>query len=156
LGDLWLAGGASNAGGAVLRHFFSEAELALLSRQIEPSQESPLDYYPLLQPGERFPVNNPQLSPKLTPRPDNPAHFLHGLLESLARIEASGYRRLQELGATPVRLVYTAGGGAKNLTWQAIRQGQLGIPVAVSQQAEAAFGTALLARRANTKILQII
>lgn len=146
LGNLWLAGGASNVGGGVLRHFFSEAELASLSCQIEPSRESPLDYYPLLQQGERFPINNPQLLPRLMPRPDSPVQFLHGLLESLARIEALGYRRLQELGATPVRLVYTAGGGAKNLTWQGIRQRQLGVEVRASRQAEAAFGTALLAR----------
>ena len=146
LGNLWLAGGASNTGGAVLRHFFTDAELSSLSRQIDPQQESTLDYYPLLQPGERFPFNNPELAPKLTPRPDNPAAFLHGLLESLARIEALGYRRLQELEATPVRRVYTAGGGAKNSIWQAIRERQLQVPVTVSRQIEAAFGTALLAK----------
>ena len=74
LGDLWLVGGASNAGGIVLRHFFSDAQLSSLSRQIDPQQESPLDYYPLLQPGERFPLNSPQLAPKLTPRQIGRAH----------------------------------------------------------------------------------
>jgi len=149
LGSLWLAGGASNAGGAVLRHFFAPAELATLSAQIDPTQASPLEYYPLLQPGDRFPVNDPQLPPRLEPRPADPVAFLHGLLESLARLEAQGYARLQALGATPLQRVYTAGGGAQNPQWTAIRQRRLGVPVARSPQTEAAYGTALLARRAT-------
>ena len=145
LGDLWLAGGASNTGGAVLRHFFNDDELASLSACIDPGAESPLVYYPLLAPGDRFPINDPELAPCLTPRPENPVEFLHGLLESMARIEALGYQRLRELGATPLARVYTAGGGANNTTWQHIRERHLGVPVRVSSQTEAAYGTALLA-----------
>ena len=111
LGDKWLVGGASNTGGAVLQHYFTPLELANLSTQIDPSQTSPLDYYPLLKPGERFPLNDPQLPPRLTPRPSDPIAFLHGLLESLARIEAQGYALLQAQGATPLVQVFTAGGG---------------------------------------------
>lgn len=37
-----------------------------------------LDYYPLLRPGERFPVNDPGLPPRLTPRPEDDAVFLQG------------------------------------------------------------------------------
>ncbi len=146
LGDLWLVGGASNTGGAVLRQFFSDSELVELSAQIQPDQPSPLDYYPLLKTGERFPINDPNLMPRLTPRPDS-VQFLHGLLESMARIEALGYQRLQELGATPLQQVYTAGGGAKNPVWTAIRARRLQVPVRASVQTEAAYGTALLARR---------
>ena len=48
LGDLWLVGGASNVGCAVLREQgFSNEELAALSREIDPLVDSPLDYYPL-------------------------------------------------------------------------------------------------------------
>lgn len=54
-GRLWLAGGASNSGGGVLRQFFSDAELERLSARIDPERESGLDYYPLPAPGERFP-----------------------------------------------------------------------------------------------------
>ncbi|MEC4802879.1 MAG: FGGY-family carbohydrate kinase [Jaaginema sp. PMC 1079.18] len=145
-GDLWLTGGASNTGGAVLKHFFSDADLDILSQQINPDRESPLEYYPLLSQGDRFPVNNPKLAPKLDPRPDDPVQFLHGLLESIARIEAQGYQLLQNLGATPLTQVYTAGGGAKNPTWAAIRQRHLQVPVAISRQVAAAYGSALLAR----------
>jgi len=145
LGNLWLTGGASNTGGAVLKHFFTPGALEQLSQQIDPSQASTLDYYPLLQPGERFPVNDPQLQPRLTPRPGDDQEFLQGLLESLARIEALGYQKLEQLGATPVKHIFTAGGGAANLTWQKIRQRAIGVTVAKSPQSEAAYGTACLA-----------
>ncbi|HEY9628090.1 MAG TPA: FGGY-family carbohydrate kinase [Coleofasciculaceae cyanobacterium] len=145
LENLWLVGGASNTGGAVLRQFFSESELDQLSQQIDPAQDSKLDYYPLTQPGERFPINDPQLLPRLSPRPDHPAEFLQGLLSGIARIEASGYELLQALGATPLRQVYTAGGGAKNPVWQSMRSRYLQVPVIPSAQSEAAYGTALLA-----------
>ncbi|BAT52042.1 putative sugar kinase, FGGY family [Nostoc sp. NIES-3756] len=147
LGDLWLTGGASNTGGAVLREFFTNAELENLSREIDASKASPLDYYPLLKVGDRFPINDPNLPPRLTPRPDNPVEFLHGLLESIARIETQGYGLLQKFGADSLTQVYTAGGGAKNPTWTAIRQRNLKVPVTSSTNTEAAYGTALLAQR---------
>ncbi|MGE5320514.1 MAG: FGGY-family carbohydrate kinase [Hyphomicrobiaceae bacterium] len=145
-GDRWLAGGASNAGGTVLRQFFDDRQLAALSEKIDPAVASPLDYVPLPKPGERFPVNDASLAPRLSPRPANDAEFLHGLLESLARIEARGYGRLAELGASPVRRVETAGGGARNTVWTRIRQRLLGVPVARAAHTEAAYGAALLAR----------
>ncbi|MEQ9669630.1 FGGY-family carbohydrate kinase [Coleofasciculus sp. G2-EDA-02] len=144
LGNLWLTGGASNTGGAVLQQFFSDRELEELSRQINPQRESPLDYYPLLKKGDRFPINDPHLSPKLEPQPANPVEFLHGLLESIARIEARGYQLLQQLGATPLTCVYTAGGGAKNTTWTTIRERQLQVAIRPPKQTEAAYGTAVL------------
>ncbi|MEG4277237.1 FGGY-family carbohydrate kinase [Microcoleus sp. MON1_C1] len=147
LGDLWLVGGASNTGGAVLRHFFTDVELDNYSTQIDPAQESLLDYYPLLKKGDRFPINDPNLPPRLEPRPTDSVEFLHGLLESIARIEARGYQLLQELGATPLTKVYTAGGGAKNAVWSAIRKRYLKVPVETPIHTAAAYGVALLAMR---------
>lgn len=144
-GGLWLVGGASNTGGAVLRHFFTDTELDYYSKQIDPKQESLLDYYPLLKKGDRFPNNDPNLLPRLEPRPADPVEFLHGLLESIARIESRGYELLQELGATPLTKVYTAGGGAKNLVWSAIRKRYLKVPVVTPVRTSAAYGSALLA-----------
>jgi len=143
-GDLWLAGGASNAGAGILRHFFDDAELVEYSARIDPMKDSPLDYYPLSRPGERFPVNDPSLAPRMAPRPADDAAFLHGLLQGLARIEAAGYGRLTELGAPPLRAVASDGGGAKNETWRKIRERLLGVPVGTATQAEAAYGSALL------------
>jgi sugar (pentulose or hexulose) kinase len=66
-GDLWLAGGASNAGGGVLHRYFDAAELADLSAGIDAESDSGLDYYPLPDRGERFPVNDPDLPPAWSP-----------------------------------------------------------------------------------------
>ena len=145
LGQQWLVGGASNTGGAVLSHYFSRAELGALSRQIQTQQPSGLDYYPLLTSGERFPINDPTLVPRLTPRPSDPTHFLHGMLESMARIEALGYGKLTALGGGTIRRVYTAGGGCQNLAWQRLRSQALGIQLVPSLHTEAAYGTARLA-----------
>ncbi len=145
LGQFWLTGGASNTGGAVLKHFFNSKQLERLSAQIDPETASNLEYYPLLQPGDRFPLNNPNLQPQLEPRPANSKEFLHGLLESISRIEALGYQKLQDFGADQLIHVYTAGGGAKNVVWGKIRQGYLKVPVTIATNTEAAYGTALLA-----------
>lgn len=143
--NLWLVGGASNTGGAVLRQFFSSDELESLSNQINVWQNSNLDYYPLIKKGERFPINDANLEPRLEPRPSNDVEFLHGLLEGIARIEARGYEKLQQLGADKLSRVYTAGGGAKNEVWRQIRQRHLNVAVQASLYTEAAYGSALLA-----------
>jgi sugar (pentulose or hexulose) kinase len=144
-GRLWLAGGASNSGGGVLQQHFSTTELAALSSEIDPDQDSGLDYYPLPGRGERFPVNDPQFSGRIEPRPADRRQFLHGLLEGLARIEALGYRRLQELGADPLGRVLSAGGGAGNPTLTRLRQRLLQVPVSAAPEQEAAYGSARLA-----------
>lgn len=145
LGQQWLVGGASNTGGAVLRHYFSDTELRSLSDHIDPTQPCGLDYYPLLSPGERFPINDPALAPRLTPRPSDRTRFLHGLLAGMAQIEALGYEKLTALGGGPVNQIYTAGGGAQNSVWRRLRSQALGLPLPPSIHTEAAYGTARLA-----------
>ena len=141
----WLPGGASNTGGAVLASLFTPGEMVALSKRIDPARDSGLDYYPLLQPGERFPQLDPALPPRMTPRPDDDALFLHGLLEGIARLEAEGYRLLRQLGAPPLRRVLSVGGGSANPVWTAIRARILGVAV-TSVPSSAAHGAALLAR----------
>nr|WP_294523029.1 FGGY-family carbohydrate kinase [uncultured Rhodopila sp.] len=150
IGALWLPGGASNSGGGALAKYFSPAQLAALSARIDPSIVSGLDFYPLPSAGERFPVADPALPPRETPRPADDAVFLHGMLESIARIEAAGYRRLAELGAPRVRRVFTVGGGARNAAWEAIRgrvlgESMTGVELQPPRALEAAVGTAGLA-----------
>jgi sugar (pentulose or hexulose) kinase len=146
-GELWLTGGASNAGGGVLRQHFSDDEIVALSQRIDPERDSGLDYYPLPCPGERFPINDPALPVRLEPRPENRAEFLHGMLEGLARIEALGYNRLKELGASPLLRVVSAGGGAGNATFTRIRARQLHVEIGQAGEHEACYGTARLALR---------
>ncbi|KAJ9549132.1 hypothetical protein OSB04_021675 [Centaurea solstitialis] len=147
LDDKWLVGGASNTGGAVLRQLFSDEQLEKLSQQINSMEASSLDYYPLPTEGERFPIADPKMVPRLNPRPESDVAYLHGILESIARIEAKGYILLKDLGATEVEEVFTAGGGSKNEKWTKIRERVLGLPVSRALQTEAAYGAALLALR---------
>jgi sugar (pentulose or hexulose) kinase len=144
LGDFWLAGGASNTGGGVLAKLFSSKELTALSHQIDPDVGSPLDYYPLLKPGERFPFNDPSHPVKMTPRPSDNAAFLHGILESIARIEVQCYRAIEERGGDFPTVIFTAGGGASNDTWTKIRARILGVTPTQADETEAAIGVARL------------
>ncbi|RLJ17851.1 carbohydrate kinase [bacterium endosymbiont of Escarpia laminata] len=145
LGEHWLVGGASNSGGAVCADLFSREEMATLTQQIEPDNPTELDYYPLLQPGERFPLNDPGFAPRLEPRPEDDARYFQGILEGIANIEREGYALLQRLGAPVPRRVISIGGGAGNEPWRRIRERLLGIPVERAVQQQAAYGTALLA-----------
>lgn len=150
VGNLWLAGGASNTGGAVIRSLFGDAQLDDLTRRIDVSQPTGLDYYPLLRPGERFPINDPNHAPRLEPRPADGAVFFQGVLEGIAAIEELGYRQLAKLGAPQLRSVRTVGGGARNLPWREIRQRNLGVPFLDSISEDAAAGAASLIIRERT------
>ncbi|PHS27541.1 MAG: carbohydrate kinase [Methylophaga sp.] len=145
LGDKWLVGGASNSGGAVLKHYFDSQQLKQLSKQITLNCK-PADYYPLLTAGERFPINDPMLQPRLTPRSTNDTEFLHGMLAGMAKIEQQAYQCLQDAGAVPVTSIRTVGGGAINQIWQAIRQQHIAVPFITAKYTEAAYGAALLAQ----------
>ncbi|GMQ87444.1 MAG: FGGY-family carbohydrate kinase [Gammaproteobacteria bacterium] len=151
LADRWLAGGASNAGGAVVRTLFSSCDIHRYTRLMHPHQPTGLDYYPLPSRGERFPLQDPLMEPRLEPRPSSDAVFFQGILESLARIEQRGYALLAELGAPYPKQVLTVGGGAANAGWAVIREQLLGVPVTRAKQQEAAFGAALLARGGQLK-----
>jgi D-ribulokinase len=148
IGDLWLAGGASNTGGAVLAQFFTPDAIRDISRRIDPGVATGLDYYPLPAPGERFPINDPALAPRISPRPADDAVFLQALLEGIANIEALGYRRLAELGGPPLTGVTTVGSGAANECWSRIRATRLGVSLKMPESNEAAVGVARLALRA--------
>lgn len=147
IGDQWLAGGASNVGGVTISKHFSKAEIERLSPLIDADHPTGLDYYPLPAPGERFPINDPSYAPRLTPRPANDRVYFQAILEGIASVEALGYRRLAELGATPLASIRTAGGGAANDGWTKIRLKKLGVPARPSLSEHAAVGTARLAWR---------
>jgi len=143
----WLVGGASNTGGAVLARYFTAERIEALSGAIDPEQASGLDYYPLVRPGERFPISDPHLRPRLKPRPSEDHVFLQGLLEGIAQIEAAGYARLARIGAPPVTAIVSVGGGAANPQWRALRARICRVPVYPAEHEAAAHGAALLAQQ---------
>lgn len=146
-GNYWLVGGASNTGGAVLRQYFTDTQMQQMSELLQPEHPTALNYYPLPSVGERFPVNDSTLLPRLTPRPDDDVQFFQGLLEGIAQIEYNGYRLLHELGAPYPASVRTVGGGAKNRAWTQIRSRLLNTSMIEVEHSEAAYGSALLAKQ---------
>jgi sugar (pentulose or hexulose) kinase len=145
LAGQWLVGGASNGGAGLLRRFFDDATIAALSRQIDPERPTGLELRPMPAPGERFPVDDPHLEPRLEPRPVSDALYLQALLEGLTAIERAGWERLLQLGLPPVRRVITLGGGARNPQWRLLRERALGVPVLKRPALSAALGMARLA-----------
>jgi len=146
LGERWLVGGASNCGGATLLQYFDTEQMTAMTPQLDPTTPSDLDYYPLPATGERFPINDPTLAPRITPRPADELQFFQGLLEGIAQVEARGYRLLAELGAPYPRRVMTIGGGAHNAPWRMIRAQHLDAEVVACGDIHTARGSALLAR----------
>ncbi|MGY4309658.1 sugar (pentulose or hexulose) kinase [Bradyrhizobium sp. USDA 4369] len=145
LGDKWLAGGASNSGGAALLAHFSTEDMDRMTPLLRPDDPTGLDYYPLPKPGERFPIADPALAPRIAPRPAEDHRFFQALLEGIAGVEALAYRRLEALGAPTLRRVISIGGGARNAAWATIRERIIGVPVSIATHTEASYGTALLA-----------
>ena len=147
IGDTWLAGGASNCGGKTLLQFFSAEQLAGLEASLDPTKPTGTDYYPLPSVGERFPVSDPNLAPRLTPRPSDDAQFLQGIYEAFARIEQSGFAKLAVLGGPALRNVRHAGGGSRSTAWMTLRAQAMGVPQHSAWSEEAAAGAARLAWR---------
>ena len=154
LGKYWLAGGASNSGGAVLLQYFKVEQMQEMTPLLDPDNFTGLDYYPLPDIGERFPVNSPEMMPRLEPLPGNSVTFFQGMLEGIARIEAQGYELLEKLGAPAITTVYTAGGGARNPAWERIRERILRVKMEKARSGHAAYGSALLAAGIVTKTYQ--
>ncbi len=152
-GDRWLVGGSSSSGGAVLKSLFCPGEISDYSQRLLEKIEQGkfkflnLNYYPLLMPGERFPVQDPHQQPVLSPRPTDDLDFFQAILEGIADIEARAYALLLELGAPYPKMVCSIGGGAYNRAWQYIREQKIAVPVQLARQQEAAAGAALLAGR---------
>ncbi|MBI3896838.1 MAG: NADPH-dependent 7-cyano-7-deazaguanine reductase QueF [Gammaproteobacteria bacterium] len=145
LGQRWLTGGTSNSGGAILLQYFTVEHLREMATLLEPEHPTDLNYYPLPATGERFPVNDPRLEPRLEPLPGDSTVFLQGLLEGIARIESQGYARLAELGAPKLKALWTIGGGSQNSAWTRLREHIVGVKPKSARFQHTACGAALLA-----------
>jgi len=147
LGKHWLAGGASNSGGCVLKQHFNQQQLDTMTPLLKPGEKTGLNYYPLPATGERFPRNDASLKPQMEPRPDDDLSFFQAILEGIANIEAEGYQQMAKLGASAPQRIFTAGGGSHNPAWRKIRERTLNTSVIIAEQTEASYGSALLAKQ---------
>ena len=152
LGTNWLVGGASNSGGAVLLHYFNLAQIkhriALLegSKELEGwlNQDNP-DYYPLINTGERFPIADPQCLARLPiKKPDSDEmetnQFFVAIIQGLANVESLSYKQLESLQASPLKRLFSVGGGTKNPIWMHFRKKYLKTQFSKADSLDAAFG----------------
>lgn len=142
----WLAGGASNAGGAILNYLFSASEIEQYSHLEIAAAPSAVRYVPLTSYGERFPVVDPYLVPNLLPRPDDDENYYLAILDSLVRWERRGYVALRASGAPQVRRLTAIGGGSENTAWMATRARDMHRDFFKPLSNLPAFGAARLAR----------
>lgn len=146
LGTVWLVGGASNTGGGVLLDHFSTDQISTLCKRIDPTKPTGLGFYPLSKPGERFPIKDPDFVGRLSPRPKDDVIFLQAMLEGIAAVEARCYREIEVRGGGAPHQLFTAGGGAQNAVWTALREIELGMDITAATRSEAAIGCAKLAQ----------
>jgi len=144
VGGFWLVGGASNSGGNVVRALIGDDRLDELMLKVDPDRKLGLNFYPLLRPGERFPINDPHYLPRLTPRPTDDSLFFQAILEGMTEIERLGYQRLRELGSPSLTSLRTVGGGSRNPAWTKMRSKAMNLDMLPAKSLEAAVGTAAL------------
>jgi len=145
IGKLWLSGGASNVGGHILIKYFGN-KIEKLSKKLNTKKLTGYKYYPLLSPGERFPINDINLKPILTPKPKDEDIFFQAILEGIAYVEKNCYQKLNELGGKYPDIIYSVGGGSQNYNWNILRKKIIKADIIVPTNTEAAYGTALLAK----------
>jgi len=142
-GDWW-PGGASSCGAGGLSGLRGD-DLARLDGAAASRGPASVVCYPLVRPGERFPVADPALHAVWSgePRDDVEAH--RALLEGVAFVERLGLETLAHLGA-PSRRHVLAGGGTRSDTWNRLRATVLtGHEVSVAARLGSAVGAAVLA-----------
>lgn len=168
--NVWLAGGASQAGCAVLRDLsFTDEELSRLSATLDltaPPTDPDLYPLPLGARGERFPFVDALAVSGVDEGKYGGSR--EGLLRDVllgvaANVELEGYKAIRDMGGPLVTRVVTTGGGARNEWWTEMRgrllKGWLeevglegvgeGVVSAADEAGDAALGAAAIAYRSH-------
>ena len=154
--DLWLPGGASSTGAAVVTALFGGQDLEALTAQAREVSDVPL-CYPLAGHGERFPFVQPDArgflgDGPLPTGPDQvaeieggPARVFAAVCTGVAYIERLCFDLLDDVGADVGGAVSLTGGGSKNPWWNQLRCDLLGSEVRIPASSEPSVGMAVLA-----------
>jgi xylulokinase len=141
----WLPGGASNAGGEILRHWFESAEFADLDAAAATLGQTEQLVYPSVRSGERLPIADAAFQPFHVGSRDDTVGAYLACLEGVGFVERWVYERLAELGAPVGDVVFTSGGAARSDVWLQLRADILQKTIRVAEFAESAMGAAILA-----------
>ncbi len=151
----WLPGGASSTGAAALSKHFAGRDLEALGAQAAEREPSRLVAYPLTSRGERFPFHAPDAKGFLIGTPRDEVEHFAALLQGVAFLERLCFDYLDLLGIPIDGDLLLTGGGAKSRPWCQLRADVLGRPVKIPENAEAAFGMAILAAAHGRKIAEV-
>jgi len=141
----WLPGGASSSGAGVLPAAFPGRDLDELGRCAAPHERTRVLAYPLVSRGERFPFVAPDAAAFMLGTPAGDGEHAAALLQGLALVERLCFEQLGRLGAQAGGALSLTGGATRNRRWCQLRADALGRPVRLPEQAESAFGMAILA-----------
>jgi xylulokinase len=145
----WLPGGASNAGGEILKDRLGERLQTLENKTISLPQHPPL-FYPSIRQGERLPFTNPKFKPFGVSGAVGKSEFFIGCLEGLAFVELMVYQLLEKLEAEVGPFVFATGGAAKSKMGLHIRAEMLQRTILIPQYPNSAMGAAILAIAGHT------
>jgi len=139
----WLPGGASNAGGEILReHKQALASLAAIAnRTVVPNSL----VYPSVRKGERLPFSDPSFEPFFEGTEKGGTDYLLACLEGIAFVECLSYELLEQLGAEVGNRIYVTGGAASSELGLQIRADILQKSLSVPAHPHSAMGAAILA-----------
>lgn len=141
----WLLGGASNTGAAVIAQQFPGRDLEALSRQAATRELTDVVAYPLISCDERFPFNAPHAEGFVLGEPSDEIELYAALLQGVGFIERLCFDYLDMLGAAVDGDLTLSGGATRSRYWCQLRADILGRPVRLPENAEPAFGMAVLA-----------
>ena len=140
----WLPGGASNAGGEILRARFGESMEDLEAAAAERGQTAHL-IYPSVRKGERLPFSSQTFPPFFRGDEGDHAGVFLGCLEGVACVEALVYELLGDLGAAVGDTIYATGGAARSSLGLQVRADLLEKTLCVPAHPNSAMGAAILA-----------
>ena len=141
----WLPGGASNTGAGVLTERFPGQDLDLLGSQAAEREPVDIIAYPLAVRGERFPFVAPIAEGFVLGDAASDIRLYAALLQGVSFVERLCFDYVDMLGAPVGGSVTLTGGGARNHYWCQLRADVLERPVQLPENAEPAFGMAVLA-----------
>jgi sugar (pentulose or hexulose) kinase len=141
---LWMPGGASNTGADWVSTQFSKAALPQLNSAAQALLPTGKIVYPLLQKGERFPMQAPQAHGFGGDDLDGAEKFT-AFMEGVAYLERYAYELLARLSGEDVAVVYTAGGASNSDVWLQVRSAVLNKKIVKMKYVSGGVGAAILA-----------
>jgi sugar (pentulose or hexulose) kinase len=145
----WLPGGASSSGAGVLAERFAGRDLEELGRRAQAHEDGAPVAYPLLGRGERFPFEAADAEAFMLGEPGGEGEHFAALLQGLALVERLCLDYVSHLGAPVDGELSLTGGATRSRYWCQLRADVLARPVRLPEQAESAFGMAVLAAAAT-------